>query len=372
MQVFGPNELLQDVLNRDFCIGCGACVDLCPYFRNFRGKTSMLFPCTLPRGRCFAYCPKAEVDLDALAEGLLGRPYDGSPLGELREVVAARGADRADLQGCQEGGTVTTLVTLALESGRIEAAALTDRRGVMPFPRLVTDPSEVKACASSKYAAAPSLAALNRAVRQGHRKIGVVGTPCQVTATAQMRLNPLEEENFSDPTGLVIGLFCTWALDARGLEALLERRLDTAKIRAMDLPPPPSERMIVETEDGERLEIPLEEIRPLVPPACRICPDMTSEFADLSVGVMEGRPGWNTLIVRTERGAELVEEARRLGRLETEPIPEENLEHLREAAANKKARALRSAGEEGVLNRTEEGTRSALRLRQEIVEKILS
>ena len=67
MRVFGPNELLEDVQKKNLCIGCGACVDLCPYFRNHRGKTAMLFPCTLSEGRCYAGCPRAEVDLDELS-----------------------------------------------------------------------------------------------------------------------------------------------------------------------------------------------------------------------------------------------------------------------------------------------------------------
>lgn len=62
MQVLGPNELVEDVIKRDFCIGCGACVNLCPYFRSYEGKTAMLFPCTLSQGQCFAYCPKVELD----------------------------------------------------------------------------------------------------------------------------------------------------------------------------------------------------------------------------------------------------------------------------------------------------------------------
>lgn len=45
MQIFGPSELLEDVHKEDLCIGCGACVNLCPYFKNYRGKTAMLFPC---------------------------------------------------------------------------------------------------------------------------------------------------------------------------------------------------------------------------------------------------------------------------------------------------------------------------------------
>ena len=60
MHVFGSSELIEDVLNKDLCIGCGACVELCPYFKNHKGKTAMLFGCTLSQGRCFAFCPKAK------------------------------------------------------------------------------------------------------------------------------------------------------------------------------------------------------------------------------------------------------------------------------------------------------------------------
>ena len=72
-QVYGSVELLEDVHKRDLCIGCGACVDLCPYFKNYRGKTSQLFPCSLEQGRCFAYCPKVEVDLNKLSQNMAGR-----------------------------------------------------------------------------------------------------------------------------------------------------------------------------------------------------------------------------------------------------------------------------------------------------------
>ena len=38
MEVFGPNELVEEVLKREFCIGCGACVNLCPYFKSYHRK----------------------------------------------------------------------------------------------------------------------------------------------------------------------------------------------------------------------------------------------------------------------------------------------------------------------------------------------
>ena len=96
MQVFGPNELVEDVLKRDFCIGCGACVNLCPYFKSHHGKIAMLFPCTLSQGQCFAFCPKVELDLDALSSELLGHPYDGSDLGSVQEVLASRAGEKME------------------------------------------------------------------------------------------------------------------------------------------------------------------------------------------------------------------------------------------------------------------------------------
>ena len=90
MQIFGSRELLEAVLKKDLCIGCGACVELCPYFKNYKGKTAMLFPCTLSQGQCFAFCPKAEVDLDVLAARFWKAPYEGTPLGKYRKVLMAR------------------------------------------------------------------------------------------------------------------------------------------------------------------------------------------------------------------------------------------------------------------------------------------
>jgi ferredoxin len=199
MQIFGSKELIEDVHQRGLCIGCGACVDLCPYFKNYKGKTSQLFPCTLEQGRCYAYCPKAEVDLDALTRQTRNLPYDGSPLGSYQTVRAARAGKKLPPGDVQAGGTVTALMTFAMQKGLLDAAALTDRQSLTPVPRLVTDWQDVAGCATSKFMAAPTLAALNTAVREGYRRIGVVGTPCQITALAQMRGNPLEKAEYNVP-----------------------------------------------------------------------------------------------------------------------------------------------------------------------------
>lgn len=369
-QVWGSRELMEDVHERELCIGCGACVDICPYFKNYKGKTSQLFSCTLDQGRCFAYCPKAEVDLDHLSRQICGVSYDGSPLGAYRQVLAGRAGRNMEPASFQAGGTVSALLAFAMKKGMIDAAALTDREALTPVARLVTDWREIAGCAASKFTAAPTVSSVNRAVHEGYTRIGIVGTPCQMVAVAQMRCNPLAKAEHHIPLALAVGLFCNWSLDTRPLAAFLSQKLDISGIRGMDIPPPPSAVMVLNTEKGS-VEIPLSEIKPLIPHTCFICPDMTSELADVSVGMFEGRPQWNTLIVRSEKGAALVDEARREGFLETDAFPAKNLSHLSQAAADKKERSMRTLLRRSLIN-NRNGERAALRVPPEVVEKILS
>jgi len=371
MPVYGPIELLADVHEKELCIGCGGCVNLCPYFKNHRGKTAMLFPCTLTEGRCNAYCPMVEVNLDDMSLAVWNKPYEGSPLGTYQEILAARSGKQMTGGAYQAGGTVSALITFALTEGRIDAAVLTDRKALVPDPKLVTRPEDVAKCAGSKFMASPTLAALNQGINEGYEKIGVVTTPCQGMSVTQMRSNPLKREDFYDPIGLMVGLFCTWAIDTRKLIPLLSECVDSACIMGMDMPPPPSEIMVIDTGE-KKVEIPLDRIRPLIPRSCSICPDMTSEWADVSVGVLEGKSDWNTLIIRTDRGADLVNAACKAGFLLTEKIPTKNLQHLCVAAAGKKKRALEKAKGEGLLNTREKDNRAALRIPAKVVTKILA
>jgi len=345
MQIAGPKELAEQVLDRDLCTVCGACVGLCPYFRVHSGKLARIFDCDLKQGRCYAHCPKTEVDFEQLAQSYFQQPYDGAPLGIFRRIAASRAGERVGAGDFQNGGTVTALVTCALETGLLDGAILTDSNGIMPQPKLVLRAEEVIRCASTKYMAAPAVACLNEAAGEGRRNLGFVGTACQLTGVAQMRANPLGRDDFVDPVGLCIGLFCTWALDTRSLKSFLASRVDLNRITGMDVPPPPAEVFVVKT-GAETMQIPLQEIRALVPKGCSVCPDMTAEWAGLSVGAFEGQSDWNTLIIRTARGEQLVEKAVQEGYLVLDDFPEAGLAHLTLGAGNKKKRAQENVAKE--------------------------
>jgi coenzyme F420 hydrogenase subunit beta len=337
----GPQRLTADVLTTDQCCGCGACVGLCPYFTSFLGRTINLDPCDKQEGRCYLFCPRTELDLDGLSQKTLGVPYGTGAIGTYREIYAARAARPGKYQA---GGTVTALMELLFDEQMIDAAALTTTDKVLPVAELVTEKSGVRRASGSKYSVAPTLSALNQAARQGYKRVAVVGTPCQVTAAAKMNTLGGVEKNPGDAISFVVGLFCTWGLDYRKLFEYLSGRLNIGGIVGFDIPPPPAQLFVVETKQG-RFTFPLEQIRPFVRESCRSCIDMTSEFADISVGVLEDNPAENLVIVRTKRGEDLMNKAVDKGAITITKMPEEKLSHLKESALTKKKRALKNLSE---------------------------
>ena len=347
MEIKGPQDLEKDVIKADLCTLCGACVGLCPYFRAYRGKVVLTDNCNLTQGRCYAFCPRTPTDLEALSRQIFHKPYLGDALGTHRQVVMARSKDRTVISKGQYGGLTSDLVALALKKKMIDGAVLTKRgKDLLSAGQVVTNKRQVLACAGSNYIASPTLQAFNQGVEDSFKSLAAVGTPCQVLALAKMWINPLENKNHIEKLTLTIGLFCTWALSYREMLSFLKQEFPVEKVGKMDIPPPPANVFQMKFPGGTK-SVPLDQIRKFIRPTCTVCLDMTAEFSDLSIGAVEGIPGWNTVIVRTEKGEALMEEARKGKRIQVREIPKATLAHLKEAALLKKKRAL-----ENIVKRT--------------------
>jgi coenzyme F420 hydrogenase subunit beta len=369
LDVKASRELQAEVLNPKLCSLCGACVGMCPYWVAHQGRIVALDECNLTQGRCYVFCPRTSLDLDLLSQTLFGIPYAADELGTMQQITMARATDNDIRSTAQYGGTVTALTSFALEQGLIDAAVLTASDGnMLPGGTLASTAAQVRDRAKSNYVAAPTLAAFNReSSREDVHRIGVVATPCQALALAKMRASPLENRNNIDKLNLVVGLFCTWALRYDDFARFLAERMPLAQIVKFDIPPPPANIFQVFTE-SDRIDIPLDQVRPFIRPGCDVCLDMTAEFTDISVGAAEGVAGWNTLITRSDAGRELVEAAQAKGVIETKPLPDQNLAHLKEASLNKKKRGL-----EKVIETTgSEENLLYLRLTGETVTELLS
>jgi len=343
----GLKALEEKVFGNDQCTACGACLSLCPYLRSWKGRVVKLDDCNLEEGRCFAYCPRTEVDLDEVYQRIFGKNYEEIEIGPFKRIVMARAKSPLFTKKAQTGGVVSSLIDFALREGMIQSGILTPRDGdLLPQGKIITGRKAVLRCAGSSYVSGPTLEALNRGPWKGQERIGIVGLPCMVLALARMKTSKLEKKTPIDRVDLVIGLFCTWAFDYKPFMAFLHKRLDGRSIKKLNITPPP-ERILEVLAENELYRIPVDDIRPFIRPSCRVCFDMTAELSDISVGTVEGKEGWNTVIVRTAIGENLLRRAKKAGVVETRPLPKSNLSHLKEASLLKKRRALDALNEKG-------------------------
>ena len=84
--------------------------------------------------------------------------------------------------------------------------------------------------------------------------------------------------------------------------------------------------------------MPIKEISHLAREDCEMCYDLTSESADISIGSIGSPSGWNTILIRTEKGKELYEELISNNLIESKPIEEvkPGLSLLQRIAGSKK------------------------------------
>jgi coenzyme F420 hydrogenase subunit beta len=335
-------EIQVNVIEKNLCTYCGACTGMCPYLIPYKGNIIIRDKCSLDHGRCHAFCPRIAVDMESLHGSMFGSPYEDSDIGLVRDIFISRAVDRGIVSAAQYGGVVTALGCVALEEGMVDSVAATDSSDkCLPFGRIASTKTDLVGCAGSGYVASASLEAVNRAVREeGIHRMAAICTPCQSLALANMRFSGLAAQNGMDKLELVIGIFCTWALSHDGFVPYLKGRVPLHEVAKVDIPPPPANTFDVYCKTSGRVSLPLNDVRPYIREACTYCIDMTAEFTDLSVGAAEGIEGWNTVIVRSTKGIELIEKAVNRGAIEIEVLPAENLQHLKDASLTKKKRAL--------------------------------
>jgi coenzyme F420 hydrogenase subunit beta len=345
----GQKELQDRVVRTGLCTGCGACVGLCPYQTSYEDRLVFLNRCDLKSGRCYAFCPRTPTDLQALREALFDRADLTPEIGAVRGFYLARARDSRIREKAQHGGSVTALIHLALKEGLIGEAVLTGAgEDLLPRSVRIGDPEEVPGLAKSRFVVSPVLGLFNRLAVDGPGKIGIVATPCQALALGKMRVKTDKRKPGPvDRLKLVIGLFCGWALSWERLRGLLQEKAGTSPIFGMDVPPSRYHSLDVHTATGT-MTVSLDEVTPCVREACWSCFDMTSEFADISVGSARLPEGWeearhwNQILVRTREGEELLALAKTRGILEFRVVPEGNLDRLKQASMNKKHAAVRN------------------------------
>lgn len=329
----GGIELKTEVLNSSACTLCGACLDWCPYLKNLEDNLVMPFACPVQDGRCYSVCPRTFTDWQEINAAVFqSAPYT-IELGTFAAIYKVRSVD--SLNGQQDGGTVSHLVKTALEENEVQAALLTaSDDNITPTSLLAATAVDVEKAAGSRFLAAPGLRKLNEAAQKGIEKLLVVGRPCQVQALRKYQIKPATDN--SPVQILSIGLFCMWSLSWT-FKDYLEKTYPGIIIDKISIP---QHGVEITSSQGTKV-LPTEKVKEYIQPGCSYCLDMTSELADISVGAFEAEAGWNTALVRTPAGAALLQKAVDKGYLILEEYPEQEIQGLKRASLNKKARNLR-------------------------------
>ncbi len=261
--------------------------------------------------RCGTACQFIKPDYPGLEAQVHGRTRDPER-GDERFFGPYRQMWRASLktpaEGAQWTGITTRLGEMLLRNNLVDAVIAIAADPVdrwKPMPVLITDPDEMMRCRGMRMGYAPLLQLLEPARDAGHKRLAIVGIPCQVHA-----LRALERELGFERL-YVIGTPCsdnTTTANFHDFLALLSEKPDSItylEFRA-------DYHVELRFDDGRKREIPflklpLSQLRPdFFPLTCRTCVDYTNALADITVGYMGGE-GEQWLLVRNERGEELLD-----------------------------------------------------------------
>lgn len=343
-----------DLVSVDLCSHCGACLSYCEWdayermHPGQRGDASLCRACML----CFRICPRAQRLGAEAQQRLLGGVAENQLLGYFREACAARAQQKA--AGAQDAGVTTALVRLLLEERIVDAALLTARDARWsPVPFVASTVEEVERAAGSKYTATPALATLREGT-ENFQRLAFVGTPCQVAALRNLQSRQ-DERYRADRVVLAIGLFCAESFTYDGLVDLIDHEIKLAlsAVTRFDI----KKNNLIAFQGDQRAEKPLVELKHIVWPICHSCTDFTAELADLSIGAVGSKLDENTILVRSARGVEVMDLARRAGVLELGPV--RNFGIVERIAQSKRVRRESLSPEEAqfLLKRTIRGNR---------------
>ena len=274
--------------------------------------------------RCATACQFIQPDYPALETRVHGRTrrlpgsgqaIDAAPDDELffgMHQQMWQAALKAPLAGAQWTGITTRLAEKLLRAGEVDAViamAPHPDDPWRPMPVIVTRPEDMARCRGMRMGYAPLIALVEPALAQGHKRLAVIGIPCQIYALRA--LQPQLEREHGLEKLFVIGTPCSDNTTTERFHEFLQlvspepRNVTYLEFRA-------DYHVEIRLKSGEVqalpfLSLPLSQLPPDVfPMTCRTCVDYTNTLSDITVGYMGGQ-GEQWLLVRNARGQHLLD-----------------------------------------------------------------
>ena len=326
-------ERVDDVVKWRLCVGCGACAYLCPQksitlvnVKNDGIRPLIHEGSCRECGECLKACPGIEAS-HCSADSI------GTALGELREgwgpileVWEGHASDPELRFDGSSGGAASALALYCLEQEKMQGALHIAADPEEPFANktvLSRSRREILSRAGSRYAPASPCDGLEM-IESASGPCVFIGKPCDVTA---LRKAQTIRRQLDRNVGIAIGIFCAGTPSTQGTLDLLHTlgvdpdKVEGLRYRGKGWPGKFSLKLKGVEQPREVLTY-LDAwsfVQKYRPYRCYLCPDGTSEFADLSCGdpwhraLKEEEQGYSLVLVRTEKGRQVIHDAMKAG-----------------------------------------------------------
>jgi coenzyme F420 hydrogenase subunit beta len=319
--IYEPVKIIFDSKN---CSGCGLCAGICPVncLHIYNGFGKIDEDKCIRCGLCYFVCPRSYLPVKVLnmVQENTDKINEYPKVGHFIEAYSARTKIKEISEVCQDGGISSTCIHYLLAKNMIDFAIGAKMSNTLwrPEPILIKNKEEIISTAGTKYVNNPNLQLLNQKELKD-KKIAVVGVPCHMQALLKSKIYNIGIDILNN-VAYRIGIFCMESFSYESLLKICEQmNVDIKNAKKMDIN---KGKFYVYTQEDAEFNIPIKEISHLAREDCEICYDLTSESADISIGSIGSPSGWNTVLIRTEKGKELYKKLINNKLIESKPIEE--------------------------------------------------
>jgi coenzyme F420 hydrogenase subunit beta len=326
-----PNDFLESyfepvsiVFDAGVCCQCGWCSAICPVNAITVDADTLNIDdeICMKCGLCFSVCPRSfsidqaneaikKLDKDLNWSDKIGayfNAYTGSTTNE--DIVKVR----------QDGGVVTTIAEYLLKNKLVDAIVAVQHSKELwkPEPVIIDDVKDLYKTGGTKYANSPSLKIIDQAKK--YERIAFIGVPCMMKALGKGMLYPSGLPFFKN-IKYKIGLFCMEAFPYDGIVKLAKEKFDkdVNELTKMNIG---GGKFIIKIKSGEQLDVPLNDVKSYARHNCHFCEDLTSDYADISVGSIGSQDGWSSVLTRSKEADKLYNEIVKAGLIESQSLKE--------------------------------------------------
>ncbi|MFX0003426.1 MAG: Coenzyme F420 hydrogenase/dehydrogenase, beta subunit C-terminal domain [Promethearchaeota archaeon] len=338
--IYEPVKVIFESKN---CSGCGLCAGICPVncLHIYNGFGKIDEEKCIRCGLCYFVCPRTYLPVKVLnmVQENDSEIKDYGKIGTFIEAYSARTKIKEISEVCQDGGISSTCIHYLLEKNKIDVAIGAKMSNTLwrPEPFFIKNKEDILSSAGTKYVNNPNLQLLNQN-EINEKKVAIVGVPCQMQALLKSKIYNIGLPSTNN-VEYRIGIFCMESFSYESLLNISKKlEVDINNVKKMDIN---KGKFFFYTKKGEELNIPIKEISQLAREDCEVCYDLTSESADISIGSIGSPSGWNTVLIRTEKGKELYNELINSKLIESKPIADvkPGLPMLEKIAKSKKTKS---------------------------------